>query len=134
MQIIFKINNPKPLKGTLIYERTFTQSAQDEIDKELISLVKHISSSISDEPLQLEINSNVDLSNFQPEMFNFNLQKTINLIFKSSENDENVEQIFQINLYFITGDFTLINNLVNENNIINISEKSFKQLDTLITK
>lgn len=97
-------------------------------------MAKDISSFISDEPYDIEINSNVNVSNFQPEMFNFNSQKTINLIFKCSEKIENDERIFQINLYFITEDLNFINNLMNENHIIYISEKSFKQLDTLITK
>lgn len=134
MQIFFKLNNPKPLKGTLIYERTFTQLETDEIDKELISLVKHISSIISDEPIELETFPNVNISNFQPEMFNFNFQKSINLIFKSSEKIENEERIFKIILYFITEDLTFINNLINENQIIYISEKAIEQLDTLITR
>ena len=134
MQIIFKLNNPQPLKGTLIYERTITQSEADEIDKELISLVKHICSIISDEPIELETIPNVNISNFQPEMFNFNFQKPINLIFKSSEKIENDKRIFKIILYFITEDLTFINNLINENQIIYISEKAIEQLDTLITR
>ena len=132
MQIIFKLNNPQPLKGTLIYERTITEA--DEIDNTLISLVKHISGIISDEPLELEIIPIVILSNFQYEMFNFNSIKTINLIFKNSENLENDKQIFQIDIYFTTTDLIFINNLINENYTLHISEKSFKQLNTLITK
>jgi len=134
MQINFKLNNPKPLNGSFIYERTFTHSEQDEIDKVLILFVKNISSSISNEPLQLEINSSVNISNFQPEMFNFNSIKTINLIFKNSENLKNDKQIFQIDIYITTTDLIFINNLINENYTLHISEKSFKQLNTLITK
>jgi hypothetical protein len=133
MQINFNLNNPQSLKGSLIYERTFTHLEHDEIDKVLICFVKNISSSISDEPLQLEINSNVNKSNFQPEMFNFNFKKTINLTFKCDEIIENNERNVQIILNFITEDLTFINNLINENQFINISKKSFNQLDTLIT-
>jgi hypothetical protein len=132
MQITFKTQKPKDLKGTLVYERTIKQTEVDDLDKIFIEFATEISSYLSDDYYKIELNLNIGLNDFHPE--SYNTKKSIKLTFICKDLSENNEKTINLDLFFDSADSNLINEKIKEFHKNQICKKAFELLDTLIIK
>jgi hypothetical protein len=107
MQIIFKIQKPKDLKGTLIYERTIKQTEVDELDNIFFELASEISSYFSIDSSNIEFYQNIGLNDFHIQFYN--TKKSIELTLVCKELSENNEKSLYLDIYFDSADSIFIN-------------------------
>ena len=130
MQITFKTQKPKELKGTLVYERTIKQTEVDDLDKIFIEFATDISSYLSNDCYNIELNQNIGLNDFHLELYN--TIKCIKLTFICNDLSENNERTINLDLYFDSADSNFINEKIKEIHKIEICKNAFELLDSLI--
>ena len=130
MQITFKTQKPKELKGTLVYERTIKQTEVDDLDKIFIEFATDISSYLSNDCSNIELNQNIGLNDFRLELYN--TIKCIKLTFICNDLSENNERTINLDLYFDSADPIFINEKIKEIHKIEICKNAFELLDSLI--
>ncbi len=132
MQIIFKIQKPKDLKGTLIYERTIKQPEVDELDNIFFELASEISSYFSIDSSNIEFYQNIGLNDFHIQFYN--TKKSIELTLVCKELSENNEKSLYLDIYFDSADSILINEKIKKIHKKEINKKAFELLDTIVTQ
>jgi hypothetical protein len=130
MQITFKAHKPINLTGSFVYERKTKQTKQDEIDEVFIEFAGLVSSYLSNDYFNIELNFNNGLNGFNSEFYN--TKKSIKLILTCKEISGNNEKTINLDLYFDTTDSNLINEKIKEFHKNEICKKAFELLDTLV--